>query len=37
MVFASEASARDFLAGEVAGDGNLADELHVIPSFEVVG
>jgi hypothetical protein len=35
-VFASEASARDYLAGEVAGDPNLADSLHVIPGFEVV-
>jgi hypothetical protein len=34
-VFASEASARDYLAGEVAGEPNLADELHVIPGFEV--
>jgi hypothetical protein len=35
--FASEASARDYLAGEVAGDPNLADALHVIPGFEVTG
>ncbi len=36
-VFASEAGARDFLAGEVAADPNLAGSLHVIPDFEVVG
>jgi hypothetical protein len=32
--FHSEASARDFLRRKVAEDGALADELHVIPSFE---
>ena len=34
--FASEASARDFLAREVAKDANLAETLHVIPGYEVV-
>jgi hypothetical protein len=32
--FASEASARDFLAREVAQDPNLAETLHVIPGYE---
>lgn len=32
--FASEASARDFLRREVAKDANLAETLHVIPSYE---
>jgi hypothetical protein len=33
-VFASEASARDFMAQEVAKDAGLAETLHVIPSYE---
>lgn len=32
--FASEAGARDFLAQEVAKNPNLAQDLHVIPSYE---
>jgi hypothetical protein len=32
--FHSEASARDFLHRKIAENGALADELHVIPSFE---
>jgi hypothetical protein len=32
--FASEASAREYLAGQVKKDPTLADTLHVIPSFE---
>jgi hypothetical protein len=34
--FVSEASARDFLTREVAKDTNLAETLHVIPSYEGV-
>ncbi len=34
--FASETSARDFLAREAAKDANLAESLHVIPSYERV-
>jgi hypothetical protein len=33
--FYSEASAREFMAGQVAVDPNLADAVHVIPSYEV--
>ncbi|HYI09823.1 MAG TPA: DUF6603 domain-containing protein [Thermoanaerobaculia bacterium] len=33
--FSSEASARDFMLGEVAKDPNLAGVLHVIPSYEM--
>lgn len=32
--FTSEASAQEFLKGEVAKNGNLAESLHVIPSWE---
>ncbi|HLR05489.1 MAG TPA: DUF6603 domain-containing protein, partial [Pyrinomonadaceae bacterium] len=32
--FHSEASARDYLNRQVAGDASLTDEIHVIPSFE---
>ncbi len=32
--FHSEASAREFLNRKIADDGSLADQLHVIPSFE---
>jgi len=34
-MFASEASARDFLAGRIEDDPNAAEELHVIPAFEL--
>lgn len=33
--FHSEASAREFMASQVAVDPNLADAVHVIPSYEV--
>jgi hypothetical protein len=32
--FKSEASAREYLKGKVAGDGRLEEEIHVIPSYE---
>jgi len=32
--FHSEASAREFLNNQVAADSALADQIHVIPSFE---
>ena len=32
--FQSEAAARDELAGRIAADPRLANELHVIPAFE---
>lgn len=33
--FHSEASAREFMAGQIAADPNLADTVHVIPSYEM--
>jgi hypothetical protein len=32
--FSSEAGAHDFMSGEVAKDGNLAESLHVIATYE---
>jgi hypothetical protein len=36
VLFHSEASARDYMNRKVADDASLADEIHVIPSFERV-
>lgn len=35
VAFRSESSAREYLRAQVANDASLADEIHVIPSFEM--
>jgi hypothetical protein len=37
IAFPSEASAREYLKGQVSSDPNLADAIHVVPSYERVG